>query len=255
MSTPHPEGLGARLAMQRALAARASTPATSITSTCTAPATRTNDAREDNAVFDLFGDATPCSSTKGSTGHLLGAAGITEAIISMLAIEQRAACPASLHTQTLDPALRSRYLLESETRRVRPRAEQLVRLRRQQLQPRVRARALMRVYVEGVGLARARACGWAASRAVLAGPSAPTSPRRPCSPPATLLPAAERRRTGAAGEARDRGRQRSFRARRPRSRQRRRPCSRPPAAIATTFIAICETLAIRRARGIADALP
>ena len=46
-------------------------------------ATRVGDAAEDLAVFTLFGSDTPCSSTKGQTGHTLGAAGIVEAIISI----------------------------------------------------------------------------------------------------------------------------------------------------------------------------
>jgi 3-oxoacyl-[acyl-carrier-protein] synthase-1 len=63
-------------------------------------------------VCDVFGRSTPVSSTKGSTGHLLGAAGITEAIVSLLAIEH-GWMPGSMHTQTVDPALGSNYLIEN----------------------------------------------------------------------------------------------------------------------------------------------
>ena len=44
--------------------------------------TRANDAAEDRAVASVFGDAVPCSSTKGWTGHTLGACGILEAVIA-----------------------------------------------------------------------------------------------------------------------------------------------------------------------------
>ena len=60
-------------------------------------------------MYELFGAGTPASSTKGATGHLLGAAGITEAIIGMLAIKQ-GLLPGGLHMQNPDPALRSNYL-------------------------------------------------------------------------------------------------------------------------------------------------
>ena len=81
-------------------------------------ATRSNDAAEDLAVRELFGTGTPCSSTKGATGHLLGAAGITEAIISLLAIEHDL-MPGSANTRAVDPELKSHYLLESREARVR----------------------------------------------------------------------------------------------------------------------------------------
>jgi 3-oxoacyl-[acyl-carrier-protein] synthase-1 len=66
----------------------------------------------------LFGTGTACSSTKGATGHLLGAAGITETVISIIAIEQ-SLMPGSVNTRRLDPALRSHYLLENREARVR----------------------------------------------------------------------------------------------------------------------------------------
>ncbi|MGH8641914.1 MAG: beta-ketoacyl-[acyl-carrier-protein] synthase family protein, partial [Burkholderiales bacterium] len=86
MSTPHPEGLGAKLAMERALDCAGLGPADIDYINLHGTASRTNDASEDRAVTGLFDGTTPCSSTKGATGHLLGAAGITEAIISILSI-------------------------------------------------------------------------------------------------------------------------------------------------------------------------
>jgi 3-oxoacyl-[acyl-carrier-protein] synthase-1 len=117
MSTPHPEGLGAQLAMQRALDSAALKPADIGYINLHGTATKSNDASEDKAVFALFGGATPCSSTKGWTGHLLGAAGITEAIISMLALEQ-GFLPGSLNTQSLDHGIKCNYLLDNREARV-----------------------------------------------------------------------------------------------------------------------------------------
>lgn len=118
MSTPHPEGLGARAAMERALASARVAPADIDYVNLHGTATRTNDAAEDRAVHGLFGAGTPCSSTKGATGHLLGAAGITEAIISILAIEG-GFMPGSPQTRKVDPALKCGYLRETRSARVR----------------------------------------------------------------------------------------------------------------------------------------
>jgi 3-oxoacyl-[acyl-carrier-protein] synthase I len=118
MSTPHPEGTGALLAMQRALEAARLRPGDIDYINLHGTATRTNDAAEDKAVVELFGPATPCSSTKGATGHLLGAAGITEALIALLAARDDL-LPGSAHTRSVDPALKSAYLLENREARVR----------------------------------------------------------------------------------------------------------------------------------------
>jgi 3-oxoacyl-[acyl-carrier-protein] synthase I len=118
MSTPHPDGLGARLAMQRALASADLAPADIDYVNLHGTGTRTNDAAEDRAISSLFDAATPCSSTKGATGHLLGAAGITEIIISLLAIEH-GLMPGSPHTRQVDPAMHCNYLLEPRPARVR----------------------------------------------------------------------------------------------------------------------------------------
>lgn len=117
MSTPHPEGLGAKLAIQRALDCAGLAPRDIDYINLHGTSTKSNDASEDRAVFELFGADTPCSSTKGWTGHLLGAAGITEAIISILAI-RHGFMPGSLHTQTVDPALRSNYQRDNRDARL-----------------------------------------------------------------------------------------------------------------------------------------
>lgn len=112
MSSPHPEGLGAQLAMQRALDAAGLQAADVDYINLHGTATRANDASEDKGVTAVFGTDTPCSSTKGWTGHLLGAAGITEAIVSMLAIEH-GLIPGSLGTRQRDPLLNCNYQVEN----------------------------------------------------------------------------------------------------------------------------------------------
>jgi 3-oxoacyl-[acyl-carrier-protein] synthase-1 len=112
MSTPHPTGLGARTAMQQALSSAGLAPGDIDYINLHGTATRTNDAAEDLAVFDVFGAATPCSSTKGATGHLLGAAGIAEALICAIALREKF-LPGSPNTQQLDPTLRVRYVLDN----------------------------------------------------------------------------------------------------------------------------------------------
>ena len=68
--------------------------------------------RKGAAVAALFGQKTPASSTKGFTGHTLGAAGITEIAIAALAL-QRGMIPGSLNTQTLDPEIAINYQLNN----------------------------------------------------------------------------------------------------------------------------------------------
>lgn len=116
MSSPHPEGLGAQLAMKRALDAAGLTASDIDYINLHGTATKANDASEDKGVTALFKN-TPCSSTKGWTGHLLGAAGITEAVIAMLAIEH-GFIPGSLGTRQLDPALNCNYQIENSEAKV-----------------------------------------------------------------------------------------------------------------------------------------
>lgn len=111
MSTPHPEGAGAALAMRQALERAGLTPDQVDYINLHGTATRSNDAAEDYAVQGLFGTQLPCSSTKGYTGHTLGAAGIVEAIFSLLAIEHDL-MPATQQTQTPDPELHAHVLLQ-----------------------------------------------------------------------------------------------------------------------------------------------
>ena len=116
MSTPHPEGLGAALAMERALQRAGLNPNDIDYINLHGTASKTNDSAEDQAVSRIFG-RTPCSSTKGWTGHTLGAAGITEAIIGYLCI-QHGLMPGSQNTQTIDPTFNSHILLQNRNQPV-----------------------------------------------------------------------------------------------------------------------------------------
>lgn len=117
MSSPHPEGLGARMAMQAALDAAKLKPEHIDYINLHGTSTQSNDAAEGFAVASIFGKKVPCSSTKGATGHALGAAGALEAVICALAL-QHDFLPAGLHTQQLDPTIPIDYLLENRSQAI-----------------------------------------------------------------------------------------------------------------------------------------
>lgn len=112
MSAPHPEGLGARMAMQAALRMAGLQPGDIDYVALHGTATPSNDAAESRAVSDLFGAQVPCSSIKGHTGHTLGAAGAINAVVGALALMHDLA-PAGAGTDAVDPALNARYLLQT----------------------------------------------------------------------------------------------------------------------------------------------
>lgn len=115
MSAPHPEGRGARMAMEGALAMASLAPGDIDYVNLHGTGTKSNDAAEDCAIYGLFGDAVAVNSTKGMTGHTLGAAGAVEAIVSVLALDE-GFVPASPGTRTLDPTLRAAYQVNGERR-------------------------------------------------------------------------------------------------------------------------------------------
>lgn len=118
MSTPHPEGLGARIAMENALNMAGLQPQQIDYLNLHGTATRTNDSAEDAAVRAVFEDSVPCSSTKGWTGHTLGAAGITEAVFCFLAMQHQFV-PCSLNTCNLDPQLSANIAMHNMQKPVR----------------------------------------------------------------------------------------------------------------------------------------
>jgi 3-oxoacyl-[acyl-carrier-protein] synthase-1 len=109
MSSPHPEGAGARRAMELALTEAKLKPADIGYINLHGTATLAGDAAEDCAIANLFGDTVPCSSSKGFTGHTLGASGVVGAAFCALAL-RHGFLPGSPHTQNVDPDFRSNYL-------------------------------------------------------------------------------------------------------------------------------------------------
>ena len=112
MSAPHPDGLGVRLAINAALA-RAGLDASAVDYiNLHGTATQKNDTVEARVVRELFPASTRVSSTKGWTGHTLGAAGIVEAVITLLALRE-AFAPGTLHAERLDPACGPQWNLDN----------------------------------------------------------------------------------------------------------------------------------------------
>jgi 3-oxoacyl-[acyl-carrier-protein] synthase-1 len=109
MSAPHPEGLGARRAMEAALAAAGLAPGDIDYINLHGTATPSNDRSESLAVRGVFGAGTACSSTKGATGHTLGAAGALEAVICALGLKA-GLLPGGVNTVQVDPGLATHYL-------------------------------------------------------------------------------------------------------------------------------------------------
>jgi 3-oxoacyl-[acyl-carrier-protein] synthase I len=118
MSSPEPGGKGAIASMRAALAQANVDPGDVDYINLHGTGTVANDNAESRAVCEVFGRATACSSTKGWTGHALGAAGIVEAAISLLAIEH-GFMPRSLNTRARDPAIEADILLETRVARLR----------------------------------------------------------------------------------------------------------------------------------------
>lgn len=104
ISAPHPSGDGAVLAMTAALAAAGLAPRAIDYINLHGTGTLANDRSEDKAVTRVFGTAITASSTKGATGHALGAAGAIEAALCLACIEG-GLLPGTVGTDTPDPAL------------------------------------------------------------------------------------------------------------------------------------------------------
>jgi 3-oxoacyl-[acyl-carrier-protein] synthase-1 len=114
MSAPHPHGLGAQRALHDALARAGIEPHDVDYINLHGTASRQNDEVEAALIAHTFPATTLASSTKGWTGHTLGAAGIVEAVITLLALE-RGLAPGTLNARTLDPACGPQIQLENRT--------------------------------------------------------------------------------------------------------------------------------------------
>ncbi|WP_426703274.1 beta-ketoacyl-[acyl-carrier-protein] synthase family protein [Rhodanobacter sp. Col0626] len=117
MSTPHPDGLGAELALNDALA-RAGLDAGQVGYiNLHGTASQKNDEVEAALVGRAFPATTRASSTKGFTGHTLGAAGIVEATIALQAIEH-GLVPGNLGGSTPDPDCGAQFAWHNEQQRI-----------------------------------------------------------------------------------------------------------------------------------------
>ena len=100
ITATHPEGLGAKLVMQRALKDAGMKPEDIDYINTHGTSTHVGDVSEVKAIVDLFGEAAyklNISSTKSMTGHLLGAAGAIEAMISVLSVKDDIVPPTINH--------------------------------------------------------------------------------------------------------------------------------------------------------------
>lgn len=118
MSSPHPDGLGARLCMQAAIARAGLAPEQVDYLNLHGTATPINDQIEAAAVARLFGEHLRASSTKAYTGHTLGAAGIVESLLALSAIDS-GLMPGTLNCDAPDPACGPQILRENARAEVR----------------------------------------------------------------------------------------------------------------------------------------
>ena len=105
ITAPPEDGEGARLAMVNALRDAQLNPSAVQYINAHATSTPLGDKAETEAMKRAFGEhayKVPVSSTKSMTGHLLGAAGVLEAIFSILAIRD-GVVPPTINYQTPDP--------------------------------------------------------------------------------------------------------------------------------------------------------
>ena len=117
MSSPHPDGLGAELALRAALARAGLQPQQVDYINLHGTASIKNDEVEAALVDRVFTINTRASSTKGYSGHTLGAAGILEAAIALLAIEHDL-IPGNLGGDTPDPICGTQFAWHNAQQRV-----------------------------------------------------------------------------------------------------------------------------------------
>lgn len=118
ISAPHPEGLGAELAMRGALQDAGLGPSDISYLNLHGTGTPQNDLMESRAVHRVFGPELPCSSSKALTGHTLGAAGATEAGLCWLALSSKNAQSKALPhiwDERVDESLESLNLVKVDT--------------------------------------------------------------------------------------------------------------------------------------------
>lgn len=104
LTQPAPEGAGARRAMALALRNAGVNPEEVDYVNAHGTSTGFGDLQESRAIRSLLGEGAWVSSTKSMTGHLLGAAGGLEAVVSCLAL-QSGVCPPTINLDNIDPEI------------------------------------------------------------------------------------------------------------------------------------------------------
>jgi 3-oxoacyl-[acyl-carrier-protein] synthase II len=116
ITAPAPEGAGAVRCMELALAEAGLAPGDIAQINAHGTSTPLNDAAEAHAITKVFGPSGPAvTSTKGVTGHALGAAGALEAVAAVLSID-KGLIPPTFGTPELDPELPPIDLVVGEPR-------------------------------------------------------------------------------------------------------------------------------------------
>lgn len=113
-AAPHPEGRGALMAMQAALADAGLHPTEISYISLHGTGTPENDLAEAKAVNTLFAAPPPLSSIKGATGHSLAASGAIEAVVATIAVAKDF-LPANTGCRNPDPALGLTPLMQPAT--------------------------------------------------------------------------------------------------------------------------------------------
>jgi 3-oxoacyl-[acyl-carrier-protein] synthase II len=119
LTAPAPNGEGAQRAMKRALKDAGFGPTDIQYINAHGTSTPANDLNETAAIKAVFGDAAKTvsiSSTKGATGHMLGAAGAVEFIISAL-VTREGIVPPTINYETPDPECDLDYTPNKSIRR------------------------------------------------------------------------------------------------------------------------------------------
>lgn len=120
ITAPAPGGVGAVTCMELALADAGLRPEDIAHINAHGTSTPLNDAAEAHAIAKVFGDdGPPVTSTKGVTGHALGAAGALEAVAAVMAIQKRL-IPPTFGTSAVDPELPQIDLVLGEPREWEP---------------------------------------------------------------------------------------------------------------------------------------
>lgn len=118
MSAPPEDGAGAARAIDDALASSGIDAGSIDYVNLHGTGTASNDRAEDRAVVGRLGREVPCSSTKGLTGHTLGACGMVELLLTGIAMKD-GFVPGTLYTEKVDDTLDAAIELQNRPHEIR----------------------------------------------------------------------------------------------------------------------------------------